>query len=84
MAIDDSGDRRYYDDRETIPQTEREGYQLRKLLETMEQAYRYSSTARNLMDFIGMGPSDFDSLDDLLKPGPTGTNVDDLNFLFTI
>jgi len=42
---------------------------------------------------LGLSPSDFlarndsysffESLDDLLKPGPTGTNVNDLTFLFT-
>ncbi len=43
---------------------------------------------------LGMNPSDFlarndsylffESLEDLLKPGPTGTNVNDLTFLFAL
>jgi hydroxypyruvate reductase len=42
---------------------------------------------------LGLSPSDylarndsysfFERLEDLLKPGPTGTNVNDLTFLFT-
>ena len=51
----------YYDERETLNQPEREVYQRAKLLETMEQAYRHSSAARNLLDFVGLTPSDFDS-----------------------
>jgi phenylacetate-CoA ligase len=51
----------YYDERETMSLPDRQAYQRVKLLETMEQAYRHSSAARNLMDFVGMSPSDFDS-----------------------
>jgi phenylacetate-CoA ligase len=66
MAIDDSGERKL-DALDTLPPAERLNYQLQKLLQTMEKAYRHSSAARNLMDFIGMSPADFDSLDDLEK-----------------
>jgi hydroxypyruvate reductase len=39
----------------------------------------------NSSEFLGRNDSYsyFDKLDDLLKPGPTGTNVNDLTFLFT-
>jgi phenylacetate-CoA ligase len=57
----------YYDERETMSPQERQAYQRRKLLETMDQAYRFSSSARNLMDFVGMSPSDFESPEELEK-----------------
>ncbi len=55
----------YFDDRETMSQEAREAYQKRLILETVEQAYRRSSAARNTLDFIGMSPADFESPQDL-------------------
>jgi phenylacetate-CoA ligase len=57
----------YYDASETLSVEERQAYQRTKLLETMEKAYRHSITARNLMDFVGMSPSDFESPEELEK-----------------
>ena len=57
----------YYDASETLSVEERQAYQRSKLLETMEKAYHHSSTARNLMDFVGMSPSDFENPEDLEK-----------------
>jgi phenylacetate-CoA ligase len=62
MAINQG---QFYDERETMSLEARLAYQRRLLLETMEQAYRHSSSARNLMDFVGMSPSDFESPEDL-------------------
>jgi phenylacetate-CoA ligase len=55
----------YFDARESMGHEERQAYQNTKLKETMENAYRYSSAARNLMDFIGVSPSDFNSPEDM-------------------
>jgi phenylacetate-CoA ligase len=55
----------YYDEQETMSPETRLDYQSRLLLETMEQAYRHSSSARNLMDFVGMSPADFDTPEEL-------------------
>ncbi|HSW58543.1 MAG TPA: AMP-binding protein [Dehalococcoidales bacterium] len=55
----------YFDDRETLNIEAREAYQKKQLLETLEQAFRRSSAARNILDFVGMSPSDVTSAEDL-------------------
>jgi phenylacetate-CoA ligase len=57
----------YYDQRETMSVQERQEYQRLKLQEALEGAYRHCSAARNLMDFVGMSPSDFETPADLEK-----------------
>jgi glycerate 2-kinase len=52
---------------------------------TGETFNRINSLGLTTSDFLARNDSYsfFESLDDLLKPGPTGTNVNDLTFLFT-
>jgi glycerate 2-kinase len=53
---------------------------------TGESALRAESLGLDAADYLSRNDAYpfFDALDDLLKPGPTGTNVNDLTFLFAL
>lgn len=53
---------------------------------TGESAQRAKSLGLNAADYVSRNDAYpfFEALGDLLKPGPTGTNVNDLNFLIAI
>ena len=58
---------RFFDELETMTPEDRQKYQNIKLKETIEFAYLHSRSARNLLDFVGMAPSDFNTPEDLEK-----------------
>jgi len=62
MAIEQG---QYFDDSEVAPQHVRQEYQRRKLAEALKYAYLHSSSARNLMDFVGLEPSPNITVEDL-------------------
>jgi phenylacetate-CoA ligase len=55
----------YFDALEIMTSEERKIYQNRKLAEFIEYAYLHSSSARNLLDFVGLSPSKDITADDL-------------------
>lgn len=59
--------RKFFDELETMTPEDRQKYQNIKLKETIEFAYLHSRAARNLLDFVGMAPSDFNTPEDLEK-----------------
>jgi phenylacetate-CoA ligase len=59
--------RSFFDELETMTPEDRQKYQNIKLRETIEFAYLHSRAARNLLDFVGMAPSDFNTPEDLEK-----------------
>jgi phenylacetate-CoA ligase len=55
----------FFDETETMSSEAREKYQNEKLRETIQHAYQYSSAARNLLDFVGIGPNQIKTPADL-------------------
>jgi phenylacetate-CoA ligase len=64
----------FFDDLETLTAEAREGYQNRKLSETVEYAYLHSRVAKNILDLAGVQPSQIRSVKDLEKLSITRKN----------
>lgn len=57
----------FFDDLETMSPEEREKYQIQKLREAIEHAYKHAPSAREILDRAGVSPSQIQTVKDLEK-----------------